>query len=68
MVTTLLCMLPPSVGSGWQTIATTGCGKTPKTGRERPARKRERRPEAAFMFDAEQALTCSARPSIPRWP
>jgi hypothetical protein len=26
IVTTLLCMLPPSVGSGWQTIASTGCG------------------------------------------
>ena len=32
MVTTLLCMVPPSVGSGWQTMATSGRGAASPSG------------------------------------
>ncbi len=33
MVTTLLCMLPPSVESGWQKMAVTACAATSGSGR-----------------------------------
>jgi hypothetical protein len=32
MVTTLLCMVPPSVGSGWQSTTTSGRGAAPPSG------------------------------------
>src|SRR3546814_1938641 len=33
IVTTLLCIVPPSVGSGWQTMPTRGSGATSSSGR-----------------------------------
>ena len=32
IVTTLLCIVPPSIGSGWQMTAITGCAMTSASG------------------------------------